>query len=68
MFLLPHCILNYLNYYILNFITFSFQPPIPANDWRNIFDATEEGPSCPHPGGKIMSEDCLRLNVYTTKV
>ncbi|KAK1130320.1 hypothetical protein K0M31_018456 [Melipona bicolor] len=45
-----------------------FQPPIPANDWRNIFDATEEGPSCPHPGGKIMSEDCLRLNVYTTKL
>ncbi|KOX76875.1 Esterase FE4 [Melipona quadrifasciata] len=45
-----------------------FQPPIPANDWRNVFDATEEGPSCPYPDGKIMSEDCLRLNVYTTKL
>ncbi|CAD1469122.1 unnamed protein product, partial [Heterotrigona itama] len=44
-----------------------FQPPIPANDWRNVFDASEEGPSCPHPDGKLISEDCLRLNVYTTK-
>ncbi|KAK1130322.1 hypothetical protein K0M31_018458 [Melipona bicolor] len=45
-----------------------FHLPIPANDWRNVFDATEEGPSCPYPDGKIMSEDCLRLNVYTTKL
>ncbi|CAL7939260.1 unnamed protein product [Xylocopa violacea] len=45
-----------------------FQPPIPAEDWKNEFDATEEGPSCPHPDGKLMSEDCLRLNVYTTKL
>ncbi|XP_034181508.2 uncharacterized protein LOC117604963 [Osmia lignaria lignaria] len=45
-----------------------FQPPIPAQDWKDVFDATEEGPSCPHPDGKIQSEDCLRLNVYTTKL
>ncbi|XP_043523874.1 esterase E4-like isoform X1 [Frieseomelitta varia] len=45
-----------------------FQPPMPANDWRNVFDATEEGPGCPHPDGKLISEDCLRLNVYTTKL
>ncbi|XP_076682059.1 esterase E4 [Andrena cerasifolii] len=45
-----------------------FQPPVPAEDWQNVFDATEEGPSCPHPDGQLTSEDCLRLNVYTTKL
>ena len=45
-----------------------FQPPIPAKDWHNVFDATEEGPSCPQPNGTLVSEDCLRLNVYTTKL
>ncbi|XP_076396750.1 uncharacterized protein LOC100876166 [Megachile rotundata] len=45
-----------------------FKPPTPSADWKNVFDATEEGPSCPHPDGKIQSEDCLRLNVYTTKL
>ena len=37
-------------------------------DWHNVFDATEEGPSCPQPNGTLVSEDCLRLNVYTTKL
>nr|XP_031832206.1 esterase E4-like [Nomia melanderi] len=45
-----------------------FQPPIPAEDWQDVFDASEEGPSCPRPGGLLQSEDCLRLNVYTTKL
>ncbi|XP_076231555.1 esterase E4-like [Calliopsis andreniformis] len=45
-----------------------FQPPVPAQDWQNVFDASEEGPSCPQRTGKLMSEDCLRLNVYTTKL
>ncbi|XP_076180089.1 esterase E4-like [Ptiloglossa arizonensis] len=45
-----------------------FQPPVPAADWQNVFDASEEGPSCPHPNGQLMSEDCLRLNVYTAKL
>ncbi|XP_017883229.1 esterase FE4-like [Ceratina calcarata] len=45
-----------------------FQPPIPAKDWENVFDASEEGPSCPYPDGVLQSEDCLRLNVYTTKL
>ncbi|KZC07956.1 PREDICTED: esterase E4-like [Dufourea novaeangliae] len=45
-----------------------FQPPIPAEDWRDVFDATEEGPSCPYPRAKLISEDCLRLNVYTSKL
>lgn len=45
-----------------------FQPPIPAADWQDAFDASEEGPSCPYPRAEKPSEDCLRLNVYTTKL
>lgn len=45
-----------------------FQPPIPAADWQDTFDASEEGPSCPYPRAEKPSEDCLRLNVYTTKL
>ncbi|XP_053989908.1 juvenile hormone esterase-like [Hylaeus volcanicus] len=45
-----------------------FQPPIPAEDWEDVFDASEEGPECPQPRSTTMSEDCLRLNVYTTKL
>ncbi|KAI4501760.1 hypothetical protein M0802_003095 [Mischocyttarus mexicanus] len=40
----------------------------PAKDWNDIYDATEEGPSCPSLSNTTMSEDCLRLNVYTTKL
>lgn len=45
-----------------------FQPPVQVKDWKDVFDATEEGPSCPYPTARQMSEDCLRLNVYTTKL
>ena len=45
-----------------------FQQAVPVARWNNIFDASQEGPSCPQPGGRIQSEDCLRLNVYSTKV
>ncbi|XP_043250756.1 esterase E4-like [Colletes gigas] len=45
-----------------------FQPPVPAADWQSVFDASEEGPSCPQSKGQLQSEDCLRLNVYTTKL
>lgn len=46
-----------------------FQVATPARDWNDVFDATEEGPGCPNIGGQEpMSEDCLRLNVYTTKL
>ncbi|XP_044018737.1 esterase FE4 [Aphidius gifuensis] len=45
-----------------------FQQAIPAKKWNDTFDASEEGPSCPQPGGKYQSEDCLRLNVYSTKL
>ena len=55
-------------FFCIEMILAIFQPPVPAEDWQNVFDATEEGPSCPQPDGQLTSEDCLRLNVYTTKV
>ncbi|XP_043269312.1 uncharacterized protein [Venturia canescens] len=45
-----------------------FKQAIPVAPWNEVFDATEEGPSCPQPGGRLQSEDCLRLNVYTTQL
>ncbi|XP_053985421.1 uncharacterized protein LOC128879892 [Hylaeus volcanicus] len=45
-----------------------FQPPVPAADWQNVYDATEDGPACPQNGENYTSEDCLLLNVYTTKL
>ncbi|KAG7190096.1 hypothetical protein KM043_006230 [Ampulex compressa] len=44
-----------------------FEPPVPKADY-DAFDASEEGPSCPALGATLISEDCLRLNVYTTKL
>ncbi|XP_051159978.1 juvenile hormone esterase-like [Leptopilina boulardi] len=45
-----------------------FQPPVPVKPWDQVFDASKEGPACPQLNYTIMSEDCLRLNVYTTKL
>ncbi|XP_066595668.1 uncharacterized protein [Prorops nasuta] len=45
-----------------------FAAPRLVRDWKKEFNATVEGPSCPKVGGEIQSEDCLRLNVYTTKM
>ncbi|XP_043269346.1 uncharacterized protein [Venturia canescens] len=45
-----------------------FMYSIPVGPWDGVFDASQEGPSCPQPGGRNQSEDCLRLNVYTTKL
>ncbi|KAM0730969.1 Esterase FE4 [Formica fusca] len=45
-----------------------FQVAIPAADWNDVFDATKEGPACPAINGENIMEDCLRVNVYTTKL
>jgi carboxylesterase type B len=45
-----------------------FKPPVPVEQWTNIYNATVDGPVCPQPSDDPISEDCLFLNVYTTKV
>ncbi|KAJ4442893.1 hypothetical protein ANN_04486, partial [Periplaneta americana] len=49
-----------------------FMPPRPPTHWDGVKDATEEGPHCPqltYPERKYEgSEDCLYLNVYTTRL
>lgn len=47
---------------------FCSQVAVPAKDWNETYDATEEGPACSTLSETPISEDCLRLNVYTTKV
>ncbi|XP_018786077.1 PREDICTED: venom carboxylesterase-6 [Bactrocera latifrons] len=44
-----------------------FKPPEPVDQWFDIFDATFDGPRCPQPGlySDDVSEDCLRVNIYT---
>ncbi|KAL9929053.1 juvenile hormone esterase [Glossina fuscipes fuscipes] len=44
-----------------------FRPPEPIEQWFTIYDATFDGPMCPQPGlnSADVSEDCLRLNIYT---
>ncbi|XP_013102237.2 juvenile hormone esterase [Stomoxys calcitrans] len=44
-----------------------FKPPEPIEQWFDIFDATFDGPMCPQPALNSLdvSEDCLRLNIYT---
>lgn len=45
-----------------------FQNPQPVKAWKpQVFDATKEGPMCPQVtvNRTWLSEDCLRLNVYT---
>ncbi|XP_073821173.1 juvenile hormone esterase [Musca autumnalis] len=47
-----------------------FKPPEPVEQWFDIFDATFDGPMCPQPGlsSQDVSEDCLRLNIYTREL
>ncbi|XP_065371731.1 juvenile hormone esterase-like [Calliphora vicina] len=45
-----------------------FQNPQPVEAWKpELYDATKDGPICPQVTANItyLSEDCLRLNVYT---
>ncbi|XP_062124846.1 juvenile hormone esterase-like [Drosophila sulfurigaster albostrigata] len=45
-----------------------FKNPKPVKPWAPAtFDASQDGPMCPQPWDNMtdVSEDCLRLNVYT---
>ncbi|RZB39920.1 COesterase domain containing protein, partial [Asbolus verrucosus] len=43
-------------------------PPVPVQKWSGVYNATVDGPLCPQPNTDPISEDCLMLNVYTTKL
>ncbi|XP_049800943.1 esterase E4-like [Schistocerca nitens] len=46
-----------------------FKPPVPLNPWDGVTDATKDGARCPEAENTNQtSEDCLFLNVYTTKL
>ncbi|XP_071451169.1 juvenile hormone esterase-like [Hetaerina americana] len=49
-----------------------FKPPVPVTEsWDGIKNATEDGASCPQASDFLSgpkSEDCLFLNVYSTKL
>ncbi|KAK5646893.1 hypothetical protein RI129_005357 [Pyrocoelia pectoralis] len=51
-----------------------FQPPVPAGAWEGVLDATKCGAFCPQRDvfvnnlTLVGNEDCLFLNVYTSKV
>ncbi|KAM7359456.1 uncharacterized protein ACRADG_012798 [Cochliomyia hominivorax] len=48
-----------------------FQNPQPVKAWKpDIYDATKDGPICPQPTKQAanISEDCLRINVYTKNI
>uniref|UniRef100_A0A336LPT8 Carboxylic ester hydrolase n=1 Tax=Culicoides sonorensis TaxID=179676 RepID=A0A336LPT8_CULSO len=49
-----------------------FKAPENIEPWSEIFDATKDGPRCPQPTdaneASDVSEDCLRLNIYTSEL
>lgn len=46
-----------------------FAAPQPVAAWADTLDATQDSLICPQRGVlTLMSEDCLKLNVYTTKL
>ncbi|XP_043257762.1 juvenile hormone esterase-like [Colletes gigas] len=44
-----------------------FKPPVEAEPWSDVMDATEDKAECPQmdKDAVVGSEDCLYLNVYT---
>nr|AHJ81335.1 carboxylesterase [Locusta migratoria] len=45
------------------------RPPVPLKPWGGVADATKDGARCPEAEySNQTSEDCLFLNVYTTKL
>nr|CAI5851523.1 unnamed protein product [Callosobruchus analis] len=45
-----------------------FKPPVPIGKWEGVYDATKDGPLCPQATTDPVSEDCLLLNIYSTKL
>ncbi|KAL1494980.1 hypothetical protein ABEB36_010476 [Hypothenemus hampei] len=45
-----------------------FQPPEPVDKYEGVYNATADAPLCPQATTDPISEDCLFLNVYTTKL
>ncbi|KAJ8959088.1 hypothetical protein NQ318_022345 [Aromia moschata] len=45
-----------------------FKPPVAVEKWDGVYNATENAPMCPQPTTDPTSEDCLFLNVYSTKL
>ncbi len=60
---------NFRKHFSLS-VQISIQAPEPIEQWDKIFDATRDGPMCPQPtdDNTEISEDCLRLNIYTHDV